>query len=191
MDSNADGIGDFKGLMRRLDYLHGLGITAIWLMLSTVKPCASVTDSVQPSRDASSNSSARRRVVGGCACARCGVDCLPRTLYVLTGRRCASRADRNCHRTAWYMPPPIRPAAAAARALGGADLSDAEIRAPGPPQVGEGFLGGQPRLSLNFPAVVEWTGLEHNRRTRRGLLRWCGLNEFRLTSSSGWPLFSF
>ncbi len=32
MDSNADGIGDFQGLMRRLDYLHGLGVTAIWLM---------------------------------------------------------------------------------------------------------------------------------------------------------------
>jgi len=32
MDANGDGIGDFAGLMRRLDYLHGLGITAIWLM---------------------------------------------------------------------------------------------------------------------------------------------------------------
>jgi maltose alpha-D-glucosyltransferase / alpha-amylase len=32
MDSNGDGIGDFPGLVRRLDYLHGLGITAIWLM---------------------------------------------------------------------------------------------------------------------------------------------------------------
>ena len=32
MDANGDGIGDFQGLMRRLDYLHGLGITAIWLM---------------------------------------------------------------------------------------------------------------------------------------------------------------
>jgi maltose alpha-D-glucosyltransferase / alpha-amylase len=32
MDSNADGIGDFQGLMGRLDYLSGLGITAIWLM---------------------------------------------------------------------------------------------------------------------------------------------------------------
>ncbi|MFL6449568.1 MAG: alpha-amylase family protein [Bryobacteraceae bacterium] len=32
MDSNGDGIGDFKGLMRRLDYLQGLGITALWLM---------------------------------------------------------------------------------------------------------------------------------------------------------------
>ena len=32
MDANGDGIGDFSGLMRRLDYLQGMGITAIWLM---------------------------------------------------------------------------------------------------------------------------------------------------------------
>lgn len=32
MDANGDGIGDFSGLMRRLDYLHGMGITALWLM---------------------------------------------------------------------------------------------------------------------------------------------------------------
>ena len=32
MDANGDGIGDFRGLMRRLDYLHGLGVTAISLM---------------------------------------------------------------------------------------------------------------------------------------------------------------
>ncbi|HET7885010.1 MAG TPA: alpha-amylase family protein [Bradyrhizobium sp.] len=32
MDANGDGIGDFKGLLRRLDYLDGLGITTIWLM---------------------------------------------------------------------------------------------------------------------------------------------------------------
>jgi maltose alpha-D-glucosyltransferase / alpha-amylase len=32
MDSNGDGIGDFAGLIRRLDYLQGLGVTAIWLM---------------------------------------------------------------------------------------------------------------------------------------------------------------
>jgi maltose alpha-D-glucosyltransferase/alpha-amylase len=32
MDADGDGVGDFKGLIRRLDYLHGLGITAIWLM---------------------------------------------------------------------------------------------------------------------------------------------------------------
>jgi len=32
LDANGDGIGDFQGLIRRLDYLQGLGITAIWLM---------------------------------------------------------------------------------------------------------------------------------------------------------------
>jgi maltose alpha-D-glucosyltransferase/alpha-amylase len=32
LDANGDGIGDFPGLMRRLDYLQGLGITALWLM---------------------------------------------------------------------------------------------------------------------------------------------------------------
>ena len=39
MDSNGDGIGDFQGLMRRLDYLHGLGVTAIWLMPFQKSPC--------------------------------------------------------------------------------------------------------------------------------------------------------
>jgi maltose alpha-D-glucosyltransferase / alpha-amylase len=39
MDANGDGIGDFQGLMRRLDYLHGLGITAIWLMPFQKSPC--------------------------------------------------------------------------------------------------------------------------------------------------------
>jgi len=31
MDSNGDGVGDFEGLSRRLDYLSGLGVTCIWL----------------------------------------------------------------------------------------------------------------------------------------------------------------
>lgn len=31
MDANGDGIGDFEGLMRRLDYLAALGISTIWL----------------------------------------------------------------------------------------------------------------------------------------------------------------
>jgi maltose alpha-D-glucosyltransferase/alpha-amylase len=39
MDANADGIGDFQGLMRRLDYLHGLGVTAVWLMPFQSSPC--------------------------------------------------------------------------------------------------------------------------------------------------------
>ena len=31
-DSNGDGIGDFRGLAQKLDYLQDLGVTAIWLM---------------------------------------------------------------------------------------------------------------------------------------------------------------
>jgi maltose alpha-D-glucosyltransferase / alpha-amylase len=31
-DANGDGIGDFKGLSQKLDYLEGLGVTAIWLL---------------------------------------------------------------------------------------------------------------------------------------------------------------
>jgi maltose alpha-D-glucosyltransferase/alpha-amylase len=31
MDADGDGMGDFRGLIRRLDYLHGLGIDAVWL----------------------------------------------------------------------------------------------------------------------------------------------------------------
>src|SRR6185436_1226249 len=31
-DSNGDGIGDFRGLIEKLDYLQELGITAIWIL---------------------------------------------------------------------------------------------------------------------------------------------------------------
>lgn len=31
IDSNGDGIGDFEGLTRKLDYLAGLGVTCVWL----------------------------------------------------------------------------------------------------------------------------------------------------------------
>ena len=40
MDANGDGIGDFQRLTRRLDYLHGLGITTIWLMPFQPRPVA-------------------------------------------------------------------------------------------------------------------------------------------------------
>ena len=32
LDSNGDGVGDFPGLLRRLDYLQGLGVTCVWLL---------------------------------------------------------------------------------------------------------------------------------------------------------------
>src|SRR5579884_4204985 len=31
-DSNGDGIGDFRGLTAKLDYLQDLGVTALWLL---------------------------------------------------------------------------------------------------------------------------------------------------------------
>lgn len=38
MDSNGDGIGDFEGLSRSLDYLDGLGITCLWLAPFQMSP---------------------------------------------------------------------------------------------------------------------------------------------------------
>lgn len=32
LDANGDGVGDFTGLTRRLDYLAGLGVTCLWLL---------------------------------------------------------------------------------------------------------------------------------------------------------------
>jgi trehalose synthase len=32
LDGDGDGIGDFKGLIRQIDYLAGLGVTCLWLM---------------------------------------------------------------------------------------------------------------------------------------------------------------
>jgi len=32
MDSNGDGIGDFRGLTEKLDFLQDLGVSALWLL---------------------------------------------------------------------------------------------------------------------------------------------------------------
>ena len=32
LDSDGDGVGDFVGLIRQIDYLAGLGVTCVWLM---------------------------------------------------------------------------------------------------------------------------------------------------------------
>src|SRR4028119_1127875 len=37
-DSNADGIGDFRGLTEKLDYLEWLGIDCIWLLPMYASP---------------------------------------------------------------------------------------------------------------------------------------------------------
>jgi maltose alpha-D-glucosyltransferase / alpha-amylase len=31
-DSNGDGIGDFKGLIQKLDYVQSLGVNTLWLL---------------------------------------------------------------------------------------------------------------------------------------------------------------
>jgi len=77
--------------------------------MSIENPRASMLASVQPSRLPASNSSARRRWREGCACSRCGVGCLPRTLDVLTGRRYASRGRRERpqrRKSPFPLPPP-------------------------------------------------------------------------------------
>jgi maltose alpha-D-glucosyltransferase/alpha-amylase len=38
MDSNGDGVGDFEGLARKLDYISGLGATCIWLQPFQASP---------------------------------------------------------------------------------------------------------------------------------------------------------
>ena len=39
-DSNADGIGDFRGLTEKLDYIRDLGVNTIWVTTSpTTRTC--------------------------------------------------------------------------------------------------------------------------------------------------------
>lgn len=40
MDSNGDGVGDLPGIIRKLDYLHDLGVNAIWLSPTFPSPMA-------------------------------------------------------------------------------------------------------------------------------------------------------
>ncbi len=37
-DSNADGIGDFPGLIDKLDYIESLGVTCLWLLPFFLSP---------------------------------------------------------------------------------------------------------------------------------------------------------
>ena len=46
-DSNADGIGDLRGVIDRLDYLQWLGVDAIWLNPITVSPEMDCEDAEQ------------------------------------------------------------------------------------------------------------------------------------------------
>lgn len=61
MDANGDGIGDFRGLMNRLDYLQGIGVTAIWLCLSSLLPFATM-DTTSPTTTTSIPATARSAI---------------------------------------------------------------------------------------------------------------------------------
>src|ERR1700739_1148086 len=37
-DSNGDGVGDFPGLLQKLDYLQDLGVTCLWLLPFFLSP---------------------------------------------------------------------------------------------------------------------------------------------------------
>jgi hypothetical protein len=70
MDADGDGIGDFPGLMNRLDYLQGIGVGAIWLWEDDDEPCSpgtkgkdfSHSSTVRGCNSQSSVSPARRNV---------------------------------------------------------------------------------------------------------------------------------
>ena len=77
MDSNGDGIGDFAGLMRRLDYLHGLGVTThladavpdVAAAATTATTSRIITASIRATaRSATSSSSPTARSSAACAC---------------------------------------------------------------------------------------------------------------------------
>jgi maltose alpha-D-glucosyltransferase/alpha-amylase len=56
-DSNADGIGDFPGLTKKLGYLQDLGINTIWLLPATAPSMISARSWMKPTNATSASSS--------------------------------------------------------------------------------------------------------------------------------------
>jgi pullulanase/glycogen debranching enzyme len=65
-DSNEDGIGDFKGLTEKLDYIRDLGVNTIWVMTATTSPTTR-TCIRRTARARTSSASCARRTTGVCA----------------------------------------------------------------------------------------------------------------------------
>jgi maltose alpha-D-glucosyltransferase / alpha-amylase len=55
-DANNDGIGDFQGLMQRLDYIQELGVTTIWVLPSTRPTARCATSAASCARPTSAGS---------------------------------------------------------------------------------------------------------------------------------------
>jgi len=73
-DSNGDGIGDFRGLIEKLDYLRDLGVTCIWLLPFFPSPLRDDGYDIADYHDvhqiwghwSTSRRSSSRRTAGGC-----------------------------------------------------------------------------------------------------------------------------
>ena len=58
-DSNDDGVGDFPGLIDKLDYLQDLGITCVWLLPFYPSPLRDDGYTTSPTTTASTPATAR------------------------------------------------------------------------------------------------------------------------------------
>ena len=67
-DSNNDGMGDFGGLMQKLDYIQELGVSAIWLLPFYPSPLRT-TATTSPTTPTCIRSTARSPTSGR-SCAR-------------------------------------------------------------------------------------------------------------------------
>jgi hypothetical protein len=101
-DSNDDGIGDFRGLTEKLDYVKDLGVTAIWLLPFYPSPLRDdgydVADyrNVNPlyGRAATFSISCARRIAATCASSPSSSSTTRRTSIRGSRRHVARRKDR-------------------------------------------------------------------------------------------------
>lgn len=74
-DSDADGVGDFRGLCQKLDYIQHLGVDTLWLLpfyprrcVTTATTSPTTAASIPPTaRCATSAASSARPMSGACA----------------------------------------------------------------------------------------------------------------------------
>ena len=77
-DSNGDGVGDFPGLITKLDYVQSLGVTAIWLLpfyqsrfATTATISRTTSESIRATAQwRTSKRSSPKRIAAVCTCSR-------------------------------------------------------------------------------------------------------------------------